>query len=476
MTTRRSSNLSSSNSKNSHSLHQPTNPKILATRARQYGQDYSTKTFIKSAPSLIQNAKAYESQPGHESKEEAYILYARFVDILVNHVSKKNDLIESKNAYKQNPNSKNGELYKDFLKQLKKLPDVMDKSEILHAELKAEYDEWIKIEDKRKELRELQKRKLKERQESLLLEEKFHKEMIRRKSSATSDNELGQKLRSLSAGSGGLWGSQTIAETLKYPSIGDFAIEEDDENIQHISPSLPPLPSNETVELNSKLPDDKKIISKLTESFNNSSINSDINHKTVNYTEGGAPMRTIFLPSELKSNFLSIATPNTVKNLETCGILCGKLNRNAFFVTHLLIPEQESTVDTCSTKNEEKMFDYIDNEDPDLFILGWIHTHPTQSCFLSSVDLHTQNSYQIMLNEAIALVCSPDDKFPKQFGIFRLTDPPGVPTITSCTNSGFHPHDEKDLYVECNRLKGDPTSGHVVIREGLPFKVKDLRY
>ena len=39
-------------------------------------------------------------------------------------------------------------------------------------------------------------------------------------------------------------------------------------------------------------------------------------------------------------------------------------------------------------------------------VVGWIHTHPTQSAFLSSVDLHMQYSYQQMLPEALAIVCS----------------------------------------------------------------------
>ena len=37
----------------------------------------------------------------------------------------------------------------------------------------------------------------------------------------------------------------------------------------------------------------------------------------------------------------------------------------------------------------------------------WFQTHPTQTAFLSSVDLHTHCSYQLMLPEAIAIVCAP---------------------------------------------------------------------
>uniref|UniRef100_R7W3A6 MPN domain-containing protein n=1 Tax=Aegilops tauschii TaxID=37682 RepID=R7W3A6_AEGTA len=36
-------------------------------------------------------------------------------------------------------------------------------------------------------------------------------------------------------------------------------------------------------------------------------------------------------------------------------------------------------------------------------------THPTQSCFLSSIDLHNHYSYQVMLPEAIAIVMAPTD-------------------------------------------------------------------
>lgn len=187
--------------------------------------------------------------------------------------------------------------------------------------------------------------------------------------------------------------------------------------------------------------------------------------KTKNRTEGGMPLRTIFLPDGLRSKFLEIALPNTVKNLETCGMLCGKLQNNAFFITRLAIPHQISTSDTCSTTHEEILFEYLDEND--LFMLGWIHTHPTQSCFLSSVDLHTQNSYQIMLPESIAIVCSP--KHDPSWGIFRLTDPSGINIIKACPKTGFHPHPEPNLY------KSAHNPGHIMLRTDIPFSVEDLR-
>lgn len=123
------------------------------------------------------------------------------------------------------------------------------------------------------------------------------------------------------------------------------------------------------------------------------------------YLENGSPLRTIFLPPTLRDRFLAAAEANTLANLETCGILCGTLISNALFISKLVIPEQTATSDTCETVNESALFDYCDAED--LMVLGWIHTHPTQTCFMSSRDLHTHCGYQVMMPEAIAIVCAP---------------------------------------------------------------------
>ncbi|KAL8725916.1 MAG: hypothetical protein Q9166_007044 [cf. Caloplaca sp. 2 TL-2023] len=183
------------------------------------------------------------------------------------------------------------------------------------------------------------------------------------------------------------------------------------------------------------------------------------------YLENGTPLRTIFLPPDLRHRFLSIALPNTRANLETCGILCGTLISNAIFVSKLVIPEQESTSDTCETVNESNLFDYVDGED--LMVLGWIHTHPTQTCFMSSRDLHTHSGYQVMMPESIAIVCAPSKG---DWGVFRLTDPPGMKSVLNCTQSGlFHPHAESNIYTDALR------PGHVYEAKGLEFDVIDMR-
>lgn len=171
-------------------------------------------------------------------------------------------------------------------------------------------------------------------------------------------------------------------------------------------------------------------------------------------------LRQLFVPSELCWRFLQLAEANTVRAVETCGILCGKLTRNAFTVTHVIVPKQCGGPDYCDTENEEELF--LIQDQNDLITLGWIHTHPTQTAFLSSVDLHTHCSYQMMLPEAIAIVCSP--KF-NEIGYFRLTEQ-GTQEVSSCRQKGFHPHSkDPPLFTH---------AGHVTISED-SVSMMDLR-
>ncbi|XP_032630079.1 STAM-binding protein isoform X1 [Chelonoidis abingdonii] len=174
-------------------------------------------------------------------------------------------------------------------------------------------------------------------------------------------------------------------------------------------------------------------------------------------TEG---LRHVIIPKGLCHKFLQVADANTVRGVETCGILCGKLLRNEFTITHVIVPKQHGGPDYCNTENEEELF-LIQDQDS-LITLGWIHTHPTQTAFLSSVDLHTHCSYQMMLAESIAIVCAP--KY-QETGFFKLTDH-GLEEISSCRQKGFHPHSkDPPLFTSCT---------HVSVAEG-DVVLMDLR-
>ncbi|KAE9610016.1 hypothetical protein Lal_00006679 [Lupinus albus] len=182
---------------------------------------------------------------------------------------------------------------------------------------------------------------------------------------------------------------------------------------------------------------------------------------------GPTTYQHLHIPIKMLEDFLRLASGNTRKNLETCGVLAGSLKNRVFLITTLIIPKQESTSDSCQTLNEEEIFEVQDSLS--LFPLGWIHTHPSQTCFMSSVDLHTHYSYQIMLPEAIAIVMAPTDTT-SPHGIFHLSDPGGVSVIRNCRQRGFHPHEEpsdgSQIYEHCS---------HVYMNANLKFDVVDLR-
>ncbi|XP_066475497.1 AMSH-like protease isoform X2 [Tiliqua scincoides] len=151
-----------------------------------------------------------------------------------------------------------------------------------------------------------------------------------------------------------------------------------------------------------------------------------------NVSEG---LRSVVLPKDLCEKFLQLADANTT--------------HNEFTITHVIVPKQSAGPDYCDMENVEELFSVQDQHD--LLTLGWIHTHPTQTAFLSSVDLHTHCSYQLMLPEAIAIVCSPKHN---DTGIFRLTNA-GMLEVSACKKKGFHPHTkEPRLFNICKHVTG----------------------
>ncbi|KAF8037724.1 hypothetical protein BT93_B0541 [Corymbia citriodora subsp. variegata] len=160
-----------------------------------------------------------------------------------------------------------------------------------------------------------------------------------------------------------------------------------------------------------------------------------------NYVCAESPLQ-LHISTALMNTFMKLAKVNTDRNLETCGILAGSLKNRKFFVTALIIPKQESTSDS---------------------------THPTQSCFMSSIDLHTHYSYQIMLPESVAIVMAPRDGS-RTHGIFRLTTPGGMSVIRQCQQRGFHPHNQPSdggpIYKACTDVYMNPD---------LKFNIIDLR-
>jgi STAM-binding protein len=88
-------------------------------------------------------------------------------------------------------------------------------------------------------------------------------------------------------------------------------------------------------------------------------------------TDSQAPeLRSVKLPRDCLSRFLSIARVNTERNKETCGLLLGKEVKGKYVVSVLLIPRQHSTSDTCTMDEEELVLQIT--EQRKLITLGWV--------------------------------------------------------------------------------------------------------
>ncbi|XP_020551587.1 AMSH-like ubiquitin thioesterase 2 isoform X3 [Sesamum indicum] len=153
-------------------------------------------------------------------------------------------------------------------------------------------------------------------------------------------------------------------------------------------------------------------------------------------------LKDIHMSGCLMEDFLTAARENTEKNLETCGVLGAFLKDGTFYVTTLIIPKQEATSNS---------------------------THPSQSCFMSSIDLHTQYTYQVMVPEAVGIVMAPTDHS-RKCGIFRLSDPDGMSILRECHETGFHTHRETS--------NGSPIyedSTNIIFNPNLRLEIFDLR-
>lgn len=174
--------------------------------------------------------------------------------------------------------------------------------------------------------------------------------------------------------------------------------------------------------------------------------------------ESGGGLTPLVIPfKKITSQFASLAYANTSRNIETCAILAGRLVRGRFVISHLMVPKQSGTADSCCAESEEELA--FEQERLDLVTLGWIHTHPSQKAFLSSIDLHTHAPYQKMLPEAVAIVVAPSAH---QTGLYSLSEW-GLGFILACRQTGFHPHsNESDIYGEPSHVLLDD-NGHVEV-------------
>ncbi|XP_036786494.1 STAM-binding protein [Manis pentadactyla] len=386
----------------------------------EINEDIPPRRYFRSGVEMIRMASIY-SEEGNI--EHAFILYNKYITLFIEKLPKHRDYKSAVIPEK-----------KDMVKKLKEI--AFPKAEELKAELlkryAKEYTEYN--EEKRKEAEELarnvaiqqelekERQRVAQQKQQQLEQEQFHafEEMIRNQELEKERLKIVQEFGKVDPGL-----SDPLIPDLERPSPDVFP--------------TPPVASTQPSDCNTAVRPTKPPV--VDRSLKPGALSNSESTPTID------GLRHVVVPGRLCPQFLQLASANTARGVETCGILCGKLMRNEFTITHVLIPKQSAGSDYCNTENEEELFLIQDQQG--LITLGWIHTHPTQTAFLSSVDLHTHCSYQMMLPESIAIVCSP--KF-QETGFFKLTEH-GLEEISSCRQKGFHPHSkDPPLFCSCNHV------------------------
>ena len=146
------------------------------------------------------------------------------------------------------------------------------------------------------------------------------------------------------------------------------------------------------------------------------------------------PMK-IIISSKIIDAFKDLSNENTLTKKETGALLVGRREGGEFILDTIFVPKQVGHADRFETVDETDTFNFF-NDNPELLLLGVIHTHPGFESFLSSVDLHMLYNYACSHSFVISIVLAPElNTFPA----YVLTKK-GLETLRACKKTGFHRH------------------------------------
>ena len=294
--------------------------------------------YLRAGERLLHEAASYEAEGNHE---EAYRKLFTYVELAAT-------------WYPRHPQYKDKRCSAQLAKTSQRAYKAMGQLAELKPKVEARYERYAA-----EKARQADRAKQVVDRSALSSKAASSIETKSKRSPVQIDEALLQTVRNLSLSqspASRYVGESTTAKAFEYPEV---PVARQESSITLSAPTIPPKlaqPSRGTV---SKTEVPKSSDSSLTQ------------FPEVATLESGQPLKTVFVSNRLREVFLTIAKPNTDRKLETCGILAGSCRNNAYFVTHLIIPKQESTSDTCATTDEEGLFNLQDEND--LFTIGWIH-------------------------------------------------------------------------------------------------------
>ncbi len=118
----------------------------------------------------------------------------------------------------------------------------------------------------------------------------------------------------------------------------------------------------------------------------------------------------------------------SIKGEETAALLIGEEINGDVYIEDIRIGDQKGTAVYVEITQEELIKAAIDisEREDNKVIVGWIHTHPGLSVFMSATDVNTQLIYQSLYPKAVSIIIDAV-KFTKtgnlndlQLGVFRV--------------------------------------------------------
>ncbi|XP_077974183.1 STAM-binding protein-like [Styela clava] len=415
--------------------------------------------YYRSGQEMMRMANIYYEEKQYES---AYLLFAKFITLFL----EKMKIHPQLNQVPPVPKAANKKSLKIALTTAEKIKVILEeKYEIEYLKWKTEQDRMKEIEKRKIEEEKRKEKEQKELEERAMLDKEkqqldYFVEQQRRKQ--LEDERLAIEAR--------FSDSTKLEENKSFPLIPvDFAPppptyqqQETDyqppsyqQSVSHVPKIQPPPTVDRSVKPQYLIQPDPHVPptqgngSTVANNISSNKYTGAAISSTTTTSKNKYGLRTVISPRDLPQKFMQYAKSNTMNNIETCGVLFGNLSQNMFVITHVLLPQQTGTSDSCTTSNEEDLWEFQAQYDG--ICLGWIHTHPSQTAFLSSVDLHTHYPYQCLMAESVAIVCS--GKF-NETGYFMLTPGQGMKEIGNCSKPGHHPHQTNPpLFQSCDHVQ-----------------------
>ncbi len=114
--------------------------------------------------------------------------------------------------------------------------------------------------------------------------------------------------------------------------------------------------------------------------------------------------------------------------VEVIGLLTGKVINSETPLEQILVkeywPVTHGNAVSVNILDAEPVMDILKKKNQDEFIIGWAHSHPSYTPYLSEDDVNTQARYQALWSSSIAIVIDPSMISKKNYGfkVFRNAD------------------------------------------------------